>query len=119
MYDEDAVTKIRAVEHVRYQMMPIWYTLFAEHAFNGAAIIRPLWYDYMSDVALYESEAQDREMLVGQDVLVVAADDPAKEPTVSVVLPAPGEARTALYVDDFATTAYTTGAYIYQELRMA
>ena len=30
-------------------------------------------------------------MLVGKDLLVVAADDPKTEPTVSVLLPGPGE----------------------------
>ena len=31
------------------------YTLFAEHVFKGLPVVRPLWFDHMSDTALYES----------------------------------------------------------------
>jgi alpha 1,3-glucosidase len=181
MYDKEVIEAVRSVEHTRYSLMPMWYTLFAEHAFNGAAIIRPIWYDFMGDASLYVDGAQDRELVVGKELLVVAAMDPAQEANVPVVLPGPsewydfwtgtkhppgrievanskdhvpmfvragslliqkararrstaaqkrdpysftvcvdaqGEARGRLYVDDFSTTAYTTGAYVYQEFSL-
>jgi alpha-glucosidase len=52
---------------LRYKLLPFLYSLFHEHAETGAPIMRPLWFEYPSDVRTYLIEDQ---YLVGRDLLV-------------------------------------------------
>jgi alpha 1,3-glucosidase len=89
MYDDEVVEHVRSVGRLRYSFLPLWYTLFAEHSFQGQPIVRPLWWDHMSDLATYESVLGEKSLVVGKDLLVVAALDPKEEPSVEVLLPGP------------------------------
>lgn len=53
---------------VRYQMMPVWYTLYAEWAMRGLPILRPLWYHNLDDEMSFRN-ANDH-YLVGESILV-------------------------------------------------
>jgi len=92
MYNDDEVLdRIREAGRERYSFMPLWYTGFAEHTFQGLPIVRPIWFDHMSDTSTYMMEAQNREIIVGKALLVVASLDPAKEKETAVYLPAPDQ----------------------------
>ncbi len=66
-YGED-FTKInrRSIE-LRYQLLPYLYTLFYEHTQTGAPVMRPVWFEYPSDVRTY---LIDDQYLVGRELLV-------------------------------------------------
>jgi alpha 1,3-glucosidase len=91
MYDQEVVDHVRVASRLRYSFLPMWYTLFAEHVFKGLPVVRPLWFDHMSDTSLYESDHADKALVVGENFLVVAADNPHTEPSVPVYLPGPDE----------------------------
>ncbi len=57
----------RASIELRYQFLPYLYTLFQKHERNGQPVLRPLWFEYPSDVKTYLIED---EYLVGKDLLV-------------------------------------------------
>ena len=64
----DDFTKInRAAIELRYRLLPYLYTVFREHEQTGAPVMRPLWYEYPSDVETY---LNDTQFLVGRDLLV-------------------------------------------------
>jgi alpha-glucosidase len=64
----DKFTKInRASVELRYQLLPYLYTVFHEHTYTGAPVMRPLWFEYPDDQRTYTI---DDEYLVGRDLLV-------------------------------------------------
>mmetsp|Transcript_62011 Transcript_62011/g.166653 ORF Transcript_62011/g.166653 Transcript_62011/m.166653 type:complete len:264 (+) Transcript_62011:3-794(+) len=80
---------IREQVSIRYQMLPTWYTIFAEWAGAGTPILRPLWYHNLDDKKAYEHT--DDHFLVGESILVRAVTEvDAKAKRIEVYLP-PGE----------------------------
>merc|ERR1712032_1710154 len=67
---EDITNMMRDQVSVRYQMLPTWYTLFAEWAMAGTPILRPLWFHAIEDVSSFGHS--DNQFLVGKDILVRA-----------------------------------------------
>jgi len=63
----------------------MWYTLFAEWAYRGLPILRPLWWDAMDDTKAFDHV--NTHMLVGEGVLVRAVTD-AGARSVETYLPA-------------------------------
>lgn len=63
LFDEHTLLLIREAIHKRYSFLPLWYTLFFEHAQDGAPVMRPLWVEYPSEVATF---ALDDEYLLGE-----------------------------------------------------
>ncbi|MCV5950174.1 glycoside hydrolase family 31 protein, partial [Escherichia coli] len=52
---------------LRYIFLPYIYSVFREHEETGAPVMRPLWFDYPTDVRTYLIEDQ---FLLGRDILV-------------------------------------------------
>jgi len=66
-YGEQFEAINRASIELRYQLLPLLYSLFHEHEETGAPVMRPMWFNYPMDEATYLIEDQ---FLVGADVLV-------------------------------------------------
>ena len=47
---------------IRYSLLPLWYTLFEEASRTGAAVVRPLFYEFYNDA---NTLALDRQFLLG------------------------------------------------------
>jgi alpha-glucosidase len=60
----------RATIALRYRLLPYLYTAFHEHARTGAPVMRPLWFEYPTDV---RASLIDTQYLVGRDVMVAPA----------------------------------------------
>lgn len=73
----------KAIER-RYRLLPYLYTVFEESSRNGAPIMRPLWFEYPADAAVYDAS---NAYLLGRDLLV-APKLRAGASKYSVVLPA-------------------------------
>ncbi|KAF8821116.1 glycosyl hydrolase, family 31 protein [Cardiosporidium cionae] len=86
LFEESYVKRHRNAVRVRYSLLP--YTLFAEFAMAGKPIVRPLWWQELSNATLYN--IQD-SFLVGDAILVKPIDKPMSdsedEEFVSVYLP--------------------------------
>merc|ERR1712046_45546 len=57
----------------RYQLMPMWYTLFAEWAFRGLPILRPLWWSNLDEQKAFDHV--NTHMAVGDAIIVRAVTD--------------------------------------------
>jgi len=68
MFGEEVTAMMRDQVTVRYQMLPVWYTLFAEWAMRGLPVLRPIWYYNLDDVASYKHA--NEHFLVGEGILV-------------------------------------------------
>lgn len=66
-YGDEFTAINRSTIELRYKFLPYLYTLFKEHADNGAPIMRPLWFEYPADKKTY---LVSDEYLVGSDLLV-------------------------------------------------
>lgn len=61
---------------VRYQLLPYWYTLFAEWAHLGQPILRPIWYDLNSDDLRDAWSHANDHFMVGESILVRTISSP-------------------------------------------
>jgi alpha 1,3-glucosidase len=68
MLGDQITANVREQVTVRYQMMPTWYTIFAEWAMLGLPIMRPLWYHNLDDTKAFEYA--NTHFLVGDSILV-------------------------------------------------
>ena len=84
MLGDEITQNMRDQVSVRYQMMPFWYTLFAQWAHGGVPIMQPVWYSDPSDFEAFKH--QNTHYLLGNDVLVRAITK-AGERSVDVYLP--------------------------------
>ncbi|CAG9823717.1 unnamed protein product [Phaedon cochleariae] len=82
LFSSEVQTVIRNALRLRYQHIPVFYTLFFEHTRTGDPIIRPLFYQYPE---IYE---RDTQMLIGTDIMSVAV---TKENVTSVEVYIPGK----------------------------
>ncbi|HVF51754.1 MAG TPA: TIM-barrel domain-containing protein [Pyrinomonadaceae bacterium] len=60
----------RSMIELRYRLLPYLYSVFQEHTETGAPVMRPLWFEYPNDYAIYSPVPQFEEYLVGADLLV-------------------------------------------------
>ena len=58
---------IREAIHVRYMLLPYFYTLFREANTTGLPVMRPLWMEFPSDEATFSN---DEAFMVGSSLLV-------------------------------------------------
>ncbi|HEX8476160.1 MAG TPA: glycoside hydrolase family 31 protein [Pyrinomonadaceae bacterium] len=66
-FGDDFTNINRATIELRYRLLPYLYSLFHEHAESGMPVMRPLWFEYPSDITTYQI---DQQFLVGRDLLV-------------------------------------------------
>lgn len=83
LFGERNTELIREAIHLRYALLPHFYTLFREANASGIPVVRPLWMEFPSDEATFSN---DEAFMVGNSLLVqgVYSKD-AKD--VSVYLP--------------------------------
>jgi len=67
---DDITNMMREQVSVRYQLLPMWYTLFAEWALAGWPILRPLWFHALDDEEAFSHSGD--HFLVGEAILVRA-----------------------------------------------
>ena len=58
---------IKDAIHVRYALLPYFYTLFREANTTGVPVVRPLWMEFPSDEATFSN---DEAFMVGNSLLV-------------------------------------------------
>ena len=58
---------MRDAIHVRYMLLPYFYTLFREANVSGVPVVRPLWMEFPSDEAAFSN---DEAFMVGNSLLV-------------------------------------------------
>uniref|UniRef100_A0A164X3E7 Glucosidase II subunit alpha n=1 Tax=Daucus carota subsp. sativus TaxID=79200 RepID=A0A164X3E7_DAUCS len=99
-YRERKTELIREAIHIRYMLLPYFYTLFREANVSGTPVVRPLWMEFPSDEGTFGT---DEAFMVGNSILVQGIyTEGAKQ--VSVYLP--GEQS---WYDMRTGTAYTGG----------
>jgi len=84
MLGDGVTAMVREQVSVRYQLLPTWYTLFAEWALAGWPILRPLWYHNLEDEEAFKES--DHHFLVGEFILVYAITQ-ASQSTANLYLP--------------------------------
>ncbi len=90
-FDAETLDIVRANIETRYALLPYWYTAFALHSLDNKPIIRPLWFDFMSDTNTFRDyTATEEEMLVGESILVRPVLTEGSS-SVNVYLPGEGE----------------------------
>ncbi|KJH51447.1 glycosyl hydrolase, family 31 [Dictyocaulus viviparus] len=67
IFSTPTMEAIRQAIRRRYALLPYWYTLFHEHALNGAPPMRPIWFEFPSEEQYYEEE---KAWMVGSALLV-------------------------------------------------
>jgi len=67
LFGEPSTTHIRNSLRMRYNLLPYMYTLFAEASETNAPIMRPLFYEFPQDPALF---AKEDAFMVGPAILV-------------------------------------------------
>ncbi|KAJ4838179.1 putative glucan 1,3-alpha-glucosidase [Turnera subulata] len=83
LFGERNTKLIREAIHVRYTLLPYFYTLFREANTTGLPVARPLWMEFPSDEATFNN---DEAFMVGSGILVQGIySERAKH--VSVYLP--------------------------------
>uniref|UniRef100_A0A158R447 Gal_mutarotas_2 domain-containing protein n=1 Tax=Syphacia muris TaxID=451379 RepID=A0A158R447_9BILA len=83
LFSEKAVDAIRKAIKLRYSLLPYWYTLFYEYTLTGKPPMLPLWAEFPDDETSFDEE---REWLVGANLLIRPVMDPSVERT-SLYLP--------------------------------
>ena len=62
---------VRDAIELRYFLMPYWYTAFGMNALLGRPIVKPLWFDHLSDPLTFINEiATEEQIMVGDSILV-------------------------------------------------
>ncbi|KAI4343476.1 hypothetical protein L6164_010819 [Bauhinia variegata] len=67
LFGERNTELIREAIHVRYALLPYFYTLFREANTTGVPVARPLWMEFPSDEATF---GNDEAFMVGNSLLV-------------------------------------------------
>jgi alpha 1,3-glucosidase len=93
LFGDDVLAALRATVRERYTYLPLWYTLFAAAAADGAPPMRPTWFEFPDEPAAF---ALDDQWLVG-DALLVKPATRAGVTELPVLLP--GAAAGALWYD--------------------
>jgi alpha 1,3-glucosidase len=93
LFGDDVLAALRATVRERYTYLPLWYTLFAAAAADGAPPMRPTWFEFPDEPAAF---ALDDQWLVG-DALLVKPATRAGVTELPVLLP--GAAAGTLWYD--------------------
>lgn len=72
LFDQDVQTRIKNALRLRYAHLPLWYTLFWEHATTAEPVIRPLVYHYPDDANVFDI---DNQLLVGKFTNLISFGD--------------------------------------------
>jgi len=83
-FGDEITANIREQVTSRYQLLPTWYTLFAEWSMRGSPVLRPLWYHDLDDLEAFKHTGD--HFLVGEAILVRAITQP-RVSRASVYLP--------------------------------
>lgn len=59
--------RIREAIHIRYMLLPYFYTLFREANTSGVPVVRPLWMEFPSEEATFSN---DEAFMIGSSLLV-------------------------------------------------
>lgn len=70
LFGSEKLRRIRSAVVARYALLPTWYTLFAEWAWRGLPVIRPLWWGRLKEKGAFKHE--DTHFFVGEHILVRA-----------------------------------------------
>lgn len=71
-YRERKTEIIREAIHVRYMLLPYFYTLFREANVSGIPVARPLWMEFPTDEKTFTI---DESFMVGNSLLVQGVYD--------------------------------------------
>lgn len=66
-YRERNTELIKEAIHVRYMLLPYFYTLFREANVTGVPVVRPLWMEFPTDEKTFNN---DEAFMVGNSILV-------------------------------------------------
>jgi alpha 1,3-glucosidase len=102
VFGEPHTSRLRKAVVARYQLLPLWYTLFHESHNNGMPVMRALWMHYPQDESVF---GVDDTFLVGEDLLVKPVTR-EHQTTQSVYLPG---GPTARWFDTEDHTEYAGG----------
>jgi len=91
LYSKGEMQLIREAVRSRYQLLPLWYTLFYENELNGVPPMRPLWYEFPADSGSYAVEGSH---MVGEALLVAPV---LQKGATSVNVYFPGGAQQVWY----------------------
>jgi alpha-glucosidase len=69
-FGEQAVTICRSILHIRYTLLPYFYTCVRQACRTGIPFMRPLFLEFPRDRNCYREEACSTEFLMGPDLLV-------------------------------------------------
>jgi alpha-glucosidase (family GH31 glycosyl hydrolase) len=58
--------------HIRYSLLPYYYTLFYHAHINGSTVIRPLFHEYRTDVKTFDIYLQ---FLIGSNIMITPVTD--------------------------------------------
>ncbi|XP_064403614.1 neutral alpha-glucosidase AB-like [Halichondria panicea] len=105
LLESDKMTVIRDAIRIRYELLPLWYTVFYESTQTGLPVMRPLWLEYPRDKNTYGIEDQ---FLVGDSLMVRPVTE---QYTTSVHLYLPG--ATAVWYDYSDYTPYNGATKYY------
>ncbi|CAK0823334.1 unnamed protein product [Prorocentrum cordatum] len=84
VHGDEVTSMIREQVTARYQLLPMWYTLFAEWSMAGRPVLRPLWFHDLADTKAFVHS--DTHFLVGEQILVRAVTEKGA-PSLNVYLP--------------------------------
>lgn len=104
LFGERNTVLIREAIHIRYALLPYYYTLFREAHVRGVPVMRPLWMEFPSDELLFSN---DEAFMVGGSLLVHGIYNEGAT-SVSVYLPG------SQYWYDIRTGAVYTGGNHYK-----
>jgi len=84
---EPYTTYIREAIRTRYTLLPLWYSLFHQSSIDGTPVMRPLFYEFPNEEAIFDLED---EYLIGNQLLVKPIVE-ANLASTSVYLPGKGQ----------------------------
>ncbi|KAI0523398.1 hypothetical protein KFK09_005793 [Dendrobium nobile] len=83
LFGERRTALIREAIHIRYSLLPYYYSLFRKASISGIPIMRPLWLEFPEDKKTFDnSEA----FMIGEGILVQGIYEEGQK-SVSVYLP--------------------------------
>ncbi|CAL9019390.1 unnamed protein product [Prunus brigantina] len=67
LFGDRNTERIREAIHIRYMLLPYFYTLFREANTSGVPVVRPLWMEFPFEVATFSN---DEAFMIGSSLLV-------------------------------------------------
>ncbi|WOK93069.1 hypothetical protein Cni_G01762 [Canna indica] len=83
LFGEHNTALMREAIHIRYSLLPYYYTLFREASVSGIPIMRPLWLEFPADKETYDN---GEAFMVGPSLLVQGIYE-KNQKSISVYLP--------------------------------